>query len=106
MLKSISFSMHSKIGLGLCVGAAIIGIYISYALNLSLLGFLLIIGTIEILSEWKNRYQTHLIPLDQYGQIFSALWYFATIAGLVAIILYFAGSGDAILGLPLQVLQS
>jgi Zn-dependent protease len=106
VLKSISFSMHSKIGLGLCVGAAIIGVYISYALSLSLLGFLLIIGTIEILSEWKNRYHTHLIPLDQYGQIFSALWYFATIAGLVAIILYFAGSGDAILGLPLQVLQS
>jgi Zn-dependent protease len=106
VLKSISFSMHSKIGLGLCVGAAIIGVYISYALSLSLLGFLLIIGTIEILSEWKNRYHTHLIPLDQYGQVFSALWYFATIAGLIAIILYFAGSGDAILGLPLQVLQS
>ncbi|CAH0990933.1 hypothetical protein SIN8267_01034 [Sinobacterium norvegicum] len=106
VLKSISFSMHSKMGLGLCIAAALIGVYISYALSLSLLGFLLIIGTFEILSEWKHRYHTHLIPLDRYGQIFSALWYFLTVAGLVAIILYFAGSGDAILGLPLQVLQS
>ncbi|ROS01439.1 Zn-dependent protease [Sinobacterium caligoides] len=106
VLKSISFSLHSYTGLTVCIITALAGVLLSHQLGLHLLTFLLIIGSLEILLEWKNRYHSHLIPLDRYGQLFSASWYFLTVAGLVGIIYYFAGSGDAILGLPLQVLQS
>ncbi|WP_070966683.1 site-2 protease family protein [Vibrio sonorensis] len=104
VLKSISFSMNSVAGLALCTSAAIGGVVLSYSLGLTLFGFLLIMGTIEILIEWKGRYQTHLLPLDRYGQAVSALWYLGLVAGLIAIIWYFAGSGDSMLALPLQIL--
>ncbi|MCP5079970.1 MAG: site-2 protease family protein, partial [Psychromonas sp.] len=106
ILKSISFSMNSKAGLIACIAGAAIGVYLSYSLGLALLGFMLLIGSAEIIFEWKTRHQSHLLPLDRYGQIFSALWYFLTVGALIAIIWYLAGSGDEILGLPLKILQS
>jgi len=106
ILKSISFSMNSKAGLIACIAGAAIGVYLSYSLGLALLGFMLLIGSAEIIFEWKTRHQSHLLPLDRYGQIFSTLWYFLTVGALIAIIWYLAGSGDEILGLPLKILQS
>ncbi|MCL1124058.1 site-2 protease family protein [Shewanella surugensis] len=106
ILKSISFSMNSVAGLVACVLGAAIGIYISYTLGLALLGFLLLIGSAEIIFEWKTRHQSHLLPLDRYGQLFSTLWYFVTVGLFIAIIWYFAGTGDSMLGLPLKILQS
>ncbi len=106
ILKSISFSMNSTLGIVACAAAAALGVFISYSFGLALLGFLLLIGSVEILFEWRSRHQNMLLPLDRYGQLFSTLWYLLTVGGLVGIIAYFAGSGDAILGLPLRVLQS
>ncbi|WP_372883302.1 site-2 protease family protein [Psychromonas sp.] len=104
ILKSISFSMNSKLGLLACIAGATAGVFVSYSLGLVLLGFLLLIGSLEIVSEWRTRHQSHLLPLDRYGQIFSSVWYLMTVAGLVAIIFYFAKSGDQLLALPLQIL--
>lgn len=106
VLKSISFSMNSVTGLVLCGLGVGLGVLISYSFGLALLGFLLLIGSVEIFFEWKQRHYSHLLPLDRYGQIFSALWYLVTVAGLVAVIIYLAGTGDAILGLPLKILNS
>ncbi|WP_028772016.1 site-2 protease family protein [Shewanella waksmanii] len=106
ILKSISFSMNSVLGLVACIAGAAIGVFISYSLGLALLGFLLLIGSAEIVFEWKSRHQSHLLPLDRYGQLFSAVWYLLTVGALVGIIWYFAGSGDDMLGLPLKILQS
>ncbi|WP_076414280.1 site-2 protease family protein [Shewanella sp. UCD-KL12] len=106
ILKSVSFSMNSIAGLSACIAGAAVGVYISYTLGLALLGFLLLIGSLEIGFEWKTRHQSHLLPLDRYGQIFSTIWYFLTVGALVGIIWYLAGSGDDMLGLPLKILQS
>ncbi|EGA70781.1 putative M50 family membrane-associated zinc metalloprotease precursor [Vibrio sinaloensis DSM 21326] len=104
VLKSISFSMNSIAGIGLCTAAAIGGVVLSYSLGLTLFGFLLIAGTLEIVIEWRTRHHSHLLPLDRYGQIISAIWYFALVAGLISIIWYFAGTGDQLLQLPLLIL--
>ncbi|WP_282109869.1 site-2 protease family protein [Shewanella algicola] len=106
ILKSISFSMNSMVGLIACVLGAAAGVFISYTLGLALLGFLLLIGSVEIVFEWRGRHQSHLLPLDRYGQIFSTVWYLLTVAGLVGIIWYFASSGDDMLAIPLQILGS
>ena len=106
ILKSISFSMNSKLGLIACAAGAAVGIFLSYTFGLALLGFMLLIGSIEIIFEWKARHQSHLLPLDRYGQIFSAVWYFFTAGALIAIIWVLADSGDEILSLPLKILQS
>ncbi|WP_041765909.1 site-2 protease family protein [Psychromonas ingrahamii] len=106
ILKSISFSINSKLGLVACMLAAALGVFISYSLGLALLGFLLIIGSVEIIMEWRGRHQSHLLPLDRYGQIFSTVWYLLTVGILVAIIMYFADSPEEILALPMKILGS
>ena len=104
VLKSITFSMNSWIGLAGSVATAALGIYISYAFGLTLLGFLLIMGMLEVVVEWRTRHHSHLLPLTRYGQLFSFAWYLVSIGGLIAIIWYFAGLGDSLLSLPLQIL--
>jgi Zn-dependent protease len=106
ILKSIGFSVNGKFGLVALVLGSIIGIFGSYTLGLSFLAFFMLIGTIEIAMEWKLRHQSHLLPLDRYGQIFSSIWYFVTVAALVAIMWYFAKSGDQILSAPMHILRS
>lgn len=104
VLKSITFSMNSWIGLAGSVATAALGIYISYAFGLTLLGFLLIMGILEVVVEWRTRHHSHLLPLTRYGQLFSFAWYLVSIGGFIAIIWYFAGLGDSLLSLPLQIL--
>ncbi|ABE56258.1 peptidase M50 [Shewanella denitrificans OS217] len=106
ILKSISFSMNSITGLVACILGAAVGVYISYSLGLALLGFLLLIGSLEIVFEWRSRHQSHLLPLDRYGQVFSTIWYFLTVGLLIGIIWYLAHSSDSILALPLDILKS
>ena len=106
ILKSISFSMNSLLGLIACVLGAALGVYVSYHFGLALLGFLLLIGSLEIIFEWRGRHQSHLLPLDRYGQIFSTIWYLITVGALISVIWYFASHGDEMLRLPLQILKS
>lgn len=104
ILKSVSFSMNSKFGIALCALAAVGGVVLSYSLGLTLFGFLLAMGTLEIVMEWRQRHQSHLLPLNRYGQIFSALWYIGLVVSLTTIIWSFANTGDAMLQLPLLIL--
>ncbi|WP_367989878.1 site-2 protease family protein [Vibrio sp. NTOU-M3] len=104
ILKSISFSMNSVTGITLCTLAALGGVVLSYSLGLTLFGLLLVMGTLEIVLEWRSRHQSHLLPLDRYGQIVAALWYVSLVGGLISIIWFFAGTGDTLLQLPLQIL--
>lgn len=106
LLQAITFSMHSIVGLVLCIAGALLGVLISYTFGLALLGFLLLIGSLEILIEWRHRKSSLLLPLDRYGQIFSTVWYVLAITAFVGIIAFLASSGDELLGLPLQILGS
>lgn len=106
ILKSISFSANTISGLVLCCLAALGGLYLSYIFHLTLLTIMLLIGSVEILFEWRSRHNSHLLPLDRYGQVFSAIWYFATVGCLIAIIFSVAKSGDPLLSIPLRILGS
>lgn len=104
VLKSITFSMNTWIGLAGSIVTALLGIYISYTFGLTLLGFLLLMGMLEVVMEWRTRHHSHLLPLTRYGQLFSFAWYLVSVGGFIAIIWYFAGLGDSLLSLPLQIL--
>lgn len=106
VLKSIAFSINSKLGLVACILGAVFGIYISYHFGLALLGFLLAIGSIEIFFEYKRRHLSELLPLNRYAQIVSAIWYVITVAGLGGIIWLVGQSGNDALSLPLKILGS
>ena len=106
VLKSIAFSINSKVGLVACILGAVFGVYLSYHFGLALLGFLLAIGSIEILFEYKRRHLSDLLPLNRYAQIVSALWYIVTVAGLSSIIWLVGQTGNDALSLPLKILGS
>lgn len=106
VLKSIAFSINSKVGLVACILGAVFGVFISYYFGLALLGFLLAIGSIEILFEYKCRHLSELLPLNRYAQIVSALWYVVTVGGLSAIIWLVGQTGNDALSLPLKILGS
>lgn len=106
ILKSITFSMHSLAGLVLCIAGALLGVFLSYKFGLALLGFILAIGSLEIVMEWKLRYHSRLLPLDRYGQVFSTVWYILTVVCLVGIIMIVASSGDDIMAIPREILRS
>ena len=106
VLKSISFSMRSWVGLSVCMSGIALGLWLSYTFGLALLVFFLFVGAIEVIVEWRQRHFSHLIPLDRYGQIFSAVWYFIVVAGHVAVIINFADSENPILSLPMKILGS
>ena len=106
VLKSIAFSINSKVGLIACALVAALGIYISYYFGLALLGFLLAIGSIEIFFEYKRRHLSQLLPLNRYAQVVSAIWYVVTVGGLSAIIWLVGQTGNDALSLPLKILGS
>jgi len=106
VLKSIAFSINSRVGIIACVLGAVLGVYISYHFGLALLGFLLAIGSIEILFEYKRRHLSDLLPLNRYAQIVSIIWYIITISGLSAIIWFVGQKGNDALSLPLKILGS
>jgi Zn-dependent protease len=106
ILKSIAFSINSKIGLVACVLGALLGVYISYYFGLALLGFLLAIGSLEIVFEYKRRHLSQLLPLNRYAQIVSVVWYIVTLGGLSAIIWFVGQTGNDALSLPLKILAS
>ena len=106
VLKSIAFSINSRVGLVACVLGAGLGVYLSYHFGLALLGFLLAIGSIEIFFEYKRRHLSELLPLNRYAQIVSALWYVLTLGGLSAIIWFVGQTGNGALSLPLKILGS
>ena len=106
ILKSISFSMRSWIGLGACIAGVGLGLWVSYTFGLALLVFFLAVGALEIVFEWRQRQSSHLVALDTYGQLFSAAWYFIVAAGHVLVIMSFADSQNPILSLPMKILGS
>ncbi|MGS0537250.1 metalloprotease [Pseudoalteromonas sp. SaAl2] len=106
VLKSISFSMRSWVGLSVCLLGVLFGLWISYTFGLMLLVFFLFIGALEIVFEWRGRHFSHLVPLDKYGQGFSAVMYALVVAGHVVVMMHFADSESAILSLPVKILSS
>jgi Zn-dependent protease len=106
VLKSIAFSINSRVGIVACALGAMLGVYVSYHFGLALLGFLLAVGSVEIFFEYKRRHLSELLPLNRYAQIVSILWYVITLGGLSAIIWLVGQTDNGALSLPLKILSS
>jgi Zn-dependent protease len=106
VLKSIAFSINSRVGIVACALGAMLGVYVSYHFGLALLGFLLAIGSVEIFFEYKRRHLSELLPLNRYAQIVSISWYVITLGGLSAIIWFVGQTDNGALSLPLKILSS
>ncbi len=106
VLKSVTFSMGSRTGVVLCGVGALCGVAFSYLFGLTLLGFLLLLGAIEIIAEWRMRHFSHLLPMGSRACTFATVWYVGTVLTLVGIIAFCGSSGNELLGIPLMILKS
>jgi hypothetical protein len=110
VLKSIAFSLNSTLGLICFALGGIFGIYLSNYFGLALFGFLLVfvltMASIEIIFEYKQRHLSHLLPLNLYAQVVSALLYVLIKGGLSAIIWLVGHTGNDFFSLPFKLLAS
>ncbi|CCQ10417.1 Zn-dependent protease [Pseudoalteromonas luteoviolacea B = ATCC 29581] len=106
VLKSVSFSSRSWVGLSVCLAGVVFGLWISYTFGLTLLVLFLFLGTLEIVFEWRMRNTSHLLPLDTYGQVVSTILYLLVVVGHLGVVFHFADSESPILSLPLKILSS
>ncbi|MFT4924996.1 MAG: Zn-dependent protease [Phenylobacterium sp.] len=104
VIKHICFSLHGKFWAAICATTAAFLVYLCYQSGSPLLALLLIIGSVEIAFEWQHRHDSHLLPLDHYGQVFSVVWYLTSVICFIGVVWFFAGVGDDMLGLPLKIL--
>lgn len=106
VLKSVTFSMSSRMGVVLCGVGALFGVALSYLFGLTLLGFLLLLGSIEIIAEWRMRHFSQLLPMASRACTFATVWYVGTVLTLVGIIAWCGSSGHELLGIPLMILKN
>ena len=106
IVKSIAFSASTRVATVVLGLASIVGIFLSYSIGYFFLAFILFIGTLDIVVEWRHRHHSLLLPLNRYGQIVSAIWYLATFAVLFGIMWHFAQSGDPLMSSPMAILRN
>ena len=106
IVKSIAFSANTRVATVVLGLASVVGIFLSYSIGYFFLAFILFIGTLDIVVEWRHRQHSLLLPLNRYGQIVSAIWYLATFAVLFGIMWHFAQSGDPLMSSPMAILRN
>lgn len=105
VLKNIAFSFNTKPSALLCILVLGVGAILTFQAGFLLFTALLVVGGAEVMVAWRHRHTSHLLPLDSYGQAFSFVWYCVLLLCFSAVIWFFAGMGDDMLGLPLKLLQ-
>ena len=106
MLKQVSFSMTRMYSLVTCLCVTFIGCVISFNSGLTLVGLLMLIGCSEIIMAWQQRYKSDVTPMSSSGMYWICIGYLLLVLSYAGLIWFFAGMGDDVLGLPLEILYS
>lgn len=106
VVKSIAFSIHSKLGTAVLWLGIALSIFITFYLGMSLFGFLAIIGALDLLFGSNERKNSQITPLTSTGILVSCVWYMGTIAALIAMILIMADMGLAGSQIVTEILSS
>lgn len=106
MLKQVSFSMTRTYSLMTCLCVTIIGCLVSFGTGMTLVGLLMLIGCTEIIVAWQQRYKSDVVPMPASGIYWISVGYLLLVLSYVGLIGFFAGMGDDVLGLPLEILYS
>lgn len=84
----------------------IIGCLVSFGTGMTLVGLLMLIGCTEIIVAWQQRYKSDVVPMPASGIYWISVGYLLLVLSYVGLIGFFAGMGDDVLGLPLEILYS
>lgn len=106
VVKSLVFSGRKYIALVFLLTLSALFFVAAFKLGFALIGFFIILGVVDILSEWRISLAEDITPLTPYGIWFCLLWYMATIAAFLVIIVLIATSGLPGSEIALAVLNS
>jgi putative peptide zinc metalloprotease protein len=106
VVKSLVFSGRKAIALVFLLGLSAVSFAASVHLGFALIGFFIVIGVVDILSEWKTALAQDITPLNRYGIWFCLAWYVATAAVFLALMVLIARSGLPGSEIALAVLDS
>ena len=90
VVKALVFSGRNRWVFLAFVLASAAFLAVSVLLGLALLTFFIVIGAIDLFASWRQIASDTKAPLDRYGIAFSTVWYVATIALFIAIIVLIA----------------
>lgn len=93
VVKSLVFSGRKYIALVFLLSLSALFFVLSLKLGLALIGFFIVLGVVDILSEWRTSLAEDITPLTTYGLWFCLLWYLMTFAAFIGIIMLVAASG-------------
>ena len=95
VVKSIAYSLHSKVGTAMLWLGVLLSVVITWKIGLSLFAFLTVIGALDLLFGSPAKREAQVTPLNNTGVLLSVVWYVATIAALIGMILMMANMGMA-----------
>lgn len=106
VIKALVFSGRKKIALIFLLTLSALFFVLSFTLGFALIGFFIILGVIDIVSEWRTALAADITPLTSYGIWFCLLWYLATVVAFLTIIVLLAYSELPGSELALNILNS
>ena len=95
VMKSIAYSIHSKVGKGILLFGVILSIFITWQIGLSLFAFLTVIGALDLLFGSSPKQEAAITTLTGPGIVVSTVWYLGTAVALITMIIVMANMGMA-----------
>lgn len=106
VVKSLVFSGRKKIALVLLLFISALCTVGAFKFGFALIGFFIVLGVLDIVSEWRISLAEDITPLNRYGIWFCLLWYLAVLAAFLVIIVLIAQSGLPGSEIALKILNS
>jgi Zn-dependent protease len=106
VIKSLVFSGRKYFALVFLLFISALCTLGAFKFGLALIGFFIILGVVDILAEWRISLAEDITPLTSYGIWFCLLWYLATLAAFLGIIVLIAQSELPGSEIALRVLNS
>jgi len=106
VVKALVFSGRNRWAIFGLIAASAVFFAVAASLGLALLTFFIIIGAIDLIASWRQIAFDQKPPLNRYGIVFSLMWYLATIALFIAIIVLIARNHLPGSEIAVHILQS
>lgn len=95
VVKALLFSSKHRLAIVAALAISALCFVLSIKIGLYFLSFFIVIGVVDLVFSWRNKIIEDLVLLNTYGIVFSLIWYLATVAIFVGIILML---GDSLVG--------
>ncbi len=86
VVKALVFSRRNQLAFFLFLGVSAVCLYAAWAFGFYFLCFFIVIGVVDIITNWSMPISADMTPLKTYGIWFSLVWYLAVTLAFIAMI--------------------